>query len=176
MSMDVNTWKTMLLSTSFSASSTGLVTILSNLLCVRAMAPKKAAMKVQNPSSKKVAAKKSAAQKPNPKEAPKPKSKPATVEQAAQKRLKATLDRKKLKALNPNATQADKDAAQAATEVENKYRSLRGGEKASFALELEQNGIQPGKLQWMATYGKDASAGERNVTTVDKGMMTRYLH
>ena len=92
----------MLLSISFSASSTGLVTILSNLLCVRAMAAKRA-MKAQNASSKRAAAKKSAAHKPNPKEAPKPKSKPPTVEQAAQKRLKATLDRKKLKALKPNA-------------------------------------------------------------------------
>ena len=161
MSVDVSTWNTMLLIIRFSASSTGLVDILSNLLCIRAMAPMK---------SMKAAAKKSAA-KPPKKAAAK-----ATAQQAAQKRMNAQVKRDKEKAKRPNASKADMEQAAAAEEVEQKYKSLKSGEKARFALSLQEHGIVPGKLQWMSTYGKDEASGNRNNKSVDKGMMTRYLH
>ena len=161
MSVDVSTWNTMLLIIRFSASSTGLVDILSNLLCIRAMAPMK---------SMKAAAKKSAA-KPPKKAAAK-----ATAQQAAQKRMNAQVKRDKEKAKRPNASKADMERAAAAEEVEQKYKSLKSGEKARFALSLQEHGIVPGKLQWMSTYGKDEASGNRNNKSVDKGMMTRYLH
>ena len=151
----------MLLIIRFSASSTGLVDILSNLLCIRAMAPMK---------SMKAAAKKSAA-KPPKKAAAK-----ATVQQASQKRMKAQINRDKEKAKRPNASKADMEQAAAAEEVEQKYKSLKSGEKARFALSLQEHGIVPGKLQWMSTYGKDEASGNRNNKSTDKGMMTRYLH
>ena len=140
--------------------------ILSNLLCVRAMAPMKAMKAMKAP---KAAAKKAAA-KPNTTVGK------ATSQQAAQKRMNSQIKRDKERALRPNASQSDKDKAAAAEEVENKYKSLKGGEKAKFALALEEHGIVPGKLQWMATYGKDELSGNRSKKSIDKGMMTRYLH
>ena len=130
------------------------------------MAPKKPK------SAPKAAAKKAAAKKA----VGKTKAGEATIAQQAQKRIAADLKRKKEKAANPNASQKDKELGAAAAEVEAKYKSLGHGDKASFALELSKKGIQPGKLQWMATYGKSESAIARDTTSVDKGMMTRYLY
>ena len=123
-------------------------------------------------SAPKAAAKKAAAKKA----VGKTKAGEATIAQQAQKRIAADLKRKKEKAANPNASQKDKELGAAAAEVEAKYKSLGHGDKASFALELSKKGIQPGKLQWMATYGKSESAIARDTTSVDKGMMTRYLY
>ena len=162
MSVDVSTWNTMLLIIRFSASSTGLVDILSNLLCIRAMAPMKSMKAAAKKSAAKPAAKKAAAK--------------ATVQQAAQKRMKAQVKRDKEKAQRPNASKSDMEKAAAAEEVEQKYKSLKSGEKARFALSLQEHGIVPGKLQWMSTYGKDEASGNRNNKSIDKGMMTRYLH
>ena len=143
--------------------------ILSNLLCVRAMAPMKA-MKAMKAVPKSVAAKKAAA-KPKTAAANAP-----TAQQASQKRMSAQIKRDRERAQRPNASKEDKEKAAAAEEVDSKYKSLRSGEKARFALAFQEHGIVPGKLQWMATYGKDEVSGNRNHKSIDKGMMTRYLH
>ena len=161
--MSVNAWKIILLRIRFSASTLGLVTILSKLLCISAMAPMK---------SMKTAAAKKAAAKPSAKS----KGKAATPAQASQKRMAADISRKKAKALKPGASKEDKETAAAAEAMEQKYKSLRGGEKADFAKEFEKHGINPQKMAWMASYGKDEANITETSNDVSKGMMTRYLY
>ena len=165
--MSVNAWKIILLRIRFSASTLGLVIILSKLLCIRAMPPMK---------SMKTAAAKKAAAKPAAKPAAKSAGKAPTEVQAAQKRMAADIGRKKAKALKPGASKEDKETAAAAEAMEQKYKSLRGGEKADFAQEFEKHGINPQKMAWMASYGKDEANVTETSNDVSKGMMTRYLY
>ncbi len=159
-----------------------LCSYLSKLLCSRAMvlhggnggkqgtrkaAPKKTAIAMKAMK---------AAPKASPKVKAAPKAKSASAAQAAQKKLAQDLRRTKEKAARPGASQEDKDKGKAAEEAEEKYKSLGAGEKAGFAVELAAYGIQPGKMKWMASYGKESVRGEHNSDDIQHGYMTRYLY
>lgn len=138
--------------------------------------PKKAPMKAMKAPASKASASAKAKAALKPKNDAAPKTQNATAAQAAQKKLSQNVKRAKEKAAKPNASDEDKRKAKAAEEAESKYKSLSTGEKASFAIELATYGIQPGKMKWMASYGKESTKGEHNADKIKDGFMTRYLY